>query len=236
MKLSNTMFCIGMVLALATVACAIAPANWVTKVSETRYTTGAANGSASDVTEGGNITILNINVGNRTSTDRWAGYLGNITNNAGGRLVLANSAATIFYQWSLNISNGGEVCAGEGTTYTWTSLSAATNAEIDTAWGFGVVSDNATRTFNDAAVAVNIASTTITPAYSADTGIQGAGTFFTTAVKDGTAAESDFLFCTNLNISATANGYDGSSVDYELIVPTTSGAATETYYFYAEIN
>jgi hypothetical protein len=51
----------------------------------------------------------------------------------------------------------------------------------------------------------------------------------------GSTTEGDFLFCVNASMAGAANGYDGKTVDYELIVPTTYGA-TETYYFYVELN
>ncbi len=207
---------------------AIAPASNVNWISDTSYTPGAA--SASDVTEGGNITVLNI-TGDQQSTERWAGYLGNVS--SASRIILANSdASSIFYNWTWDSSQGGEVCAGTDTSYTWASLAAAVDTNIDTAWGFGDVSDDAEATFDDGNKNFEIGGVTST-APSADTG-QSDG-YYTIALTDnaGGTSETDFIFCTNITSGGT--GYDGSTVDYEVIVPTSYGA-TETYYFYLEMN
>lgn len=206
---------------------AIAPAVNVNWIRESNLSVGAA--TASDTTEGGNITVLNITVGNQ-STFRWAGYLGNLSTDA--LIILANSAGTsIFYNWTWDTAEEGVVCAGQGTTYDWSNLTAATAAEIDTAWVFADASDDAEATFDDVAVSVVIHKTTVTPAFSADTGVSGG--FSTSPAKDNTGGESDFLFCVN-TVMAGGTGYDSSTVNYELIVPTTFGAS-ETYYFYVEM-
>ncbi len=210
-------------------AYAVSPAG-VQWIRDTTYTPGAA--TASDITEGGNITVLNI-TGMNQSTERWAGYLGNVSA-SGSLIVLANSNLDIFYNWSWDTSTGGEVCAGTDTTYTWSSLAAATAADIDTAWGFGDASDDAEATFDDGSRNFDIGGVAST-APTADTGQSGG--FYTFALTDnaGGTAETDFVFCANVSMSGTNNGYDGSTVDYELIVPTTYGA-TETYYFYVELS
>lgn len=210
-------------------AYAIAPAG-VTWISDTSYTPGAA--TASDVTEGGNITVLNITGANQ-STERWAGYLGNISS-AGSLIILANDATPtdVFYNWSWDSAQGGEVCAGTATSYTWASLEAAAATDLDSTWGFGDVSDDAEATFNDGTSTFEIGGASGS-APMADTGFSGGYETFLLEDTPGASAETDFLFCSN--ISAAGTGYDGTTVDYELIVPTTYGAH-ETYYFYLDVN
>ena len=212
-------------------AYAIAPAG-VTWIRDTSYSLGAAGASSSDVTEGGNITVLNI-TGVNQSTERWAGYLGNVSS-VGSLIVLANDASPIdiFYNWTWDSAQGGEVCAGTGTSYTWASLEAAAATDLDSTWGFGDVSDDAEATFDDGTGTFEIGGVSST-APKADTGFEDGYETFLLEDTPGASAETDFLFCSN--ISAAGTGYDGSTVDYELIVPTSYGA-TETYYFYLEVN
>jgi hypothetical protein len=97
----------------------------------------------------------------------------------------------------------------------------------------GDASDNATNTFDDGTTSIDIAALGPQAAPAADTG-QAAG-FLTAVLTDNPGTtKNDFLFC--VNTTAAANqGYDGTTVDYELIVPIDYGA-TETYYFYVELN
>jgi len=208
---------------------AIGPAG-VEWLRETNYDTAAAGASGQDTTEGGNITVLNITSAN-SSTERWAGYLGNIST-VNSNIVLANPTLDIFYSWDWDAANDGEICAGTATTYVWADLAAGAAADVDTVWVFGDVSDDAEATFDDGNANIDIAGSVIA-APSADTG--QANGFVTMLLTDqaAPAAEGDFLFCTNTSIGA-GTGYDGSTVDYELIVPTTYGA-TEDYYFFVEL-
>ncbi len=208
---------------------AIGPAD-VTWVSETNYLVGLSADS-SDETEGGNITVLNL-VEVNSSTRRWAGYLGDITA-ANAAIILSNPSLDIFYDWAWDTGEEAVVCAGQGTSYAWDSLVDATPAEIDAMWSFGDASDDAEATFDDAANQITIGSFTSTVANSADTGL--AAGFVTTSIRDANVAESDYLFCVDTDYAGVANAYDGTNADYELIVPITFGA-TETYYFYVELN
>ena len=206
-------------------AAAIAPAT-TTWISETRGTEAAAG---SDITEGGNITVLNLSVSE--ITDRWAGYLGNLS----GNITLRNAAGTAMYLWTWDATQGGEVCSGTAASYTWSALAVTTAAEIDNAWSFGGASDNATNTFTDGGCTGNITIAGIGPMATtmADTG--GAGGFETCAVEDaGAPAMDDLLFCSKVN-GAGDTAYDGTTVQWELMVPVTYGSS-DTYYFYAELN
>ena len=176
-----------------------------------------------------------MNAGN-VSTGRWAGYLGNLTS-TGTFIFLANAAGTsIFYNWSWDTAQEGEVCAGQSTSYTWSGLAAGTAPNLDTAWGFADASDDAEATFTDTQTVI-IGGITITGGISAATGAAAGDTFETNALVDvaGSTTEARFIFCTPTQMSGSANAYDGTTADYEIIVPTTYGG-TETYYFYTEMN
>jgi len=198
----------------------------VTVISDSRYGINASAGN--HTTEGGNVSEVNL-TGN-VSTDRWAGYYGNIT--AG--IVLAQSADTQFmYNWTWDSSSGGVVCASTGST-PLSSIMGATYADIDTAWSFTpTASDSAEKTFSNANCSQSFGATNMSDAYYADTGL--AGGFLTCAWKSVAApSKAEMLFCTNI----TQNGpiYNGETGDFELIAPAAYGTGVyETYYFYVSL-
>lgn len=186
----------------------------------------AGNTSGSDVTEGGNISA--VNVAGSTLTDRWAAYFGNVS----GTILLADSTNASVYTWAWTSSNGGEVCLSTGPAYVFTSAVAAVPSEIDTAFSLGAASDNATKTFTTTGCTLNfnsIASIINIPDVSTT------GGFVTCAIKAGGTAKANHAFCTKINDSGTA--YNSASANYQVMVPTEPVVATtETYYFYMELN
>lgn len=200
----------------------------VTWVSEVRYT--IPSGSADDITIAGNITGLNIDAS--AVTDKWAGYYGNVS----GSLTLRD-AANVFFRWIGDFTEG-VVCASQAASgISFTTLSNATGADIDTIWGFASdAPDSAVKTFvNTSTARINITGSEVNASVSAHTGPdQAADPFETLMVDDGAnAAKTDFLFCVEVKPGST--NYKGGTSDYELIVPV-DGAAKETYYFYAEVD
>ena len=187
------------------------------------------NGSAGNITtEGGNVT--NVSLYTNESTDRWAGFYGNVS----GNIVLAKSSNTTYlYEWPWNPSLGGVVCASTGPT-PLSSIMGATYADIDTAWGFlPTLTDSAANTFNNSNCSQKFGPATIANAYYADTGYSGG--FITCAWKAVAApSKAEMLFCTNI----TQNGplAVGGTGDFEMMVPTAYGtSAYETYYFYVNL-
>jgi len=192
---------------------------------------GNAN-AGSITTEGGNITSANVAA--NTLTDRWAGFFGNVTGNI---YLTDNSGNTTNYlfMWTAS-SPTGYVCVSENNNFPFGSATNATAAGIDGAWSFGAATDNATNTFTTSTCDITFYNpyVEITDTATAKNATNSA--FETCAIDDGTSspAETDFAFCTAINQSG--KNYLNQSADYELIVPTTVGSATETYYFYAELN
>lgn len=187
---------------------------------------GATAGS--DTTEGGNITYVSIT--STSLTDKWAAYYGNVS----GTINLTNGTNSVF-SWSWTSATGGEVCITQNNTGLIESLlTAATAANINTAFSHGVAADNATNTFTAANCTMNFAQATVSSAPYARHLSQS--TFYTCAIYDGagTSSKAGYLFCTN--ISTSGRTYHNQSFNYEIMVPTSPGTGTETYYFYAELN
>jgi hypothetical protein len=187
-------------------------------------------------TEGGNIT--NVNINGTTLTDRWASFWGGVT----GAIVLGNKT-TYVYQWAWDpTADAGEVCLSTASAYNFINATAATAADVDTAWSFtGVGSDTAAKTFvGGTCSALNFIHTSV----AAPIQITHASpsTFMTCGIHTeavGTA-KANFAFCTPIQVSGTGKNYNNVAANYEIMVPTADGtaspSATETYYFYAELN
>lgn len=185
---------------------------------------------SSVVTEGGNVT--NLNITGATLTDRWASFYGNTS----GSIVLTDANATNdVYFWTLNTSSSGLVCVSENGTFGWSSSAAATGAQVNSAWSLGTVADNATNTFtNSAACNINMSQAFVSS--SARVNHTGLSTYWTCAIGNGiNTVKTDFAFCTNITASGT--NWNGEATNYEIMVPTTPGIGTlETYYFYAQLS
>jgi len=205
----------------------------ITNVTDlTRWDPGISAGNL--ITEGGNISRANITAGARL-TDNWAGFIGNISG-LGIFLTDNESAASslYLYKWNWSSADGGVICATTNGSMGYMNISGATGADIDSIWGFGSVADNGTETFNGANCSLEFGSLFIYGADYADTGQPGG--FRTCAYKNAPApAKPNMLFCAPIHQNGTL--YNLQTGDYEMIVPTNSSlGATETYYFYININ
>jgi len=201
------------------------------------YGRWAAVGAAGSFdTEGGNISEVNVSAATQL-TDRWAGMFGQIT---ATEIVLKSSddsAGTHLYNWTAILD--GEICVSTGSNFDFSAIESATETEVDGQWTFGAVADNVTETYTGTTCSLVFAD--ITPANTANAHYidhMSSSSFWTCAYKDTSGApggQADLAFCTEINDSGT--NYKGNAVDYELMVPTNdSFGATETYYFFVEIN
>ncbi|MEM4166042.1 MAG: hypothetical protein QW255_01630 [Candidatus Bilamarchaeaceae archaeon] len=181
---------------------------------------------ANVTTEGGNVTQLNL-TGN-VSTEKWAGFWGDVA----GNIVLAPNTTAIFYSWTWSPANGGVVCAVAAQTgFDWTNLNPITATAIDTIWGFGTATDNATNTLTTTCnIVVNNQSVT----NSAGTTTGGSLTTCAIADSNTPTAKSDVAFCTTIQNNVPL--FNGQNGDYELLTATNAAlGSTETYYFWLEL-
>ncbi len=220
--MNKTLVMLALVIGIGLLA-AIQPAGGWTVVSSGNYTNTA---NANVTTVGGNVTNMNFN--SNISTNKWAGFWGNVS----GKTVLSPGTA-MFYTWTWTPTSGGDVCAvASPTGFNWAAIAITTATAINSVFGHGAATDNATNTLNDATCSVNVAGTSVTSTGN----YTGGGTAFQTcAIQDGAAtAKSDFAFC--VNITGAGNLFNGQTGNYELLVPTNKTlGSTETYYFWLEL-
>jgi len=214
-------------LLVGSLAFAIQPAEGWNVGSIGKY---SPTGNANVTTEGGNVT--NLNLSGNISTEKWAGYWGNVT----GRILLTpGPASQLFYSWAWDSSRGGEVCAiAASSGFDWSALQSTTAAYVDSIWGFGAATDNATNTYTANTCDLTIAGIAVTNTAGNTTGVGG---FESCVVADqaAPAAKQDLAFC--VKIDQNGNLFNGQTGDYELLAPTNMTAgAYETHYFWLELD
>jgi len=227
MQMRNLLALFGVLLFGAGLVMAISGANDLTVISRTHW---AGNIAASDTTEGGNITALNIN--GTTLTDRWASYYGNVT----GTIALTDGTNKVF-SWAWTPDSGGEVCLSTASAFNYVGALAATAAGVDTAWGFTSGSDTAAKTFSGTCSNLVFSQATVTSPIKI-THI-GSSTFTTCGIQTAVGtAKANFGFCTPIQNSTAGKAYNNVASNYEVMVPTadTTPTSTEQYYFYMELN
>ena len=238
MKMKNIKTKIALVvIAAILVSGYVSAGSWLVTPSavDTRWTEPSAG---SDETEGGNITQLNLT--SELLTQKWAAYYGNLT----GDISLRDTTGYTVFNWSWTIGDGAEVCASTASSFNWTDLENATEAAVDANWSFAAGDvDSAANTFSLYTEDFTIAGVTVNNVPSFTTGPETANDDFETGVMgDGdNATKIDFVFCVNADAAdCTGPGgcsYNNRPVNYELMVPTNEAAgATETFYFYVELN
>jgi hypothetical protein len=213
-------------LALMVVFCGIGFAQaenaTVSEVGQSGWSNATATATAINVS-GGNVS--NVDLSTSASTARWAGMYGDVT----GNLVLGESGDTQFmYAWTVSNAELGEVCVSQTASPAWASIAVTTRAEVDTAFGYAAGDDQAADFFTDGSVTLAIGGSSYDTTGASTLGTWEFGALETT----GTPGEADLVFCTN--ISQTANNYEGTAVDFEMMVPVTTGA-DDMYYFFLEL-
>lgn len=220
-------------LVLAGVVTASQPVNGsVSAGTQERYTP-PAGGAGSLITEGGNVTEVNIS-GTNSSTERWAGFYGNLS---GSNLVLGDSSGNEFYAWSVGLpSDLWKVYASENNNPTWSGLVAGTcsgDANCNS-WVYnGAWADNYTNTFTNTGSATFADITINNVPYTLSLSYNDTPSWPTYNLASG---QSSDIWAANVSTSTLAfNNQTG--VVYQLLVPANPDPDTSvTYYFYLEVN
>ena len=187
--------------------------------TESSYTPSSSAGST-NVTAGGtkeaNFTVT-------SSTSRWAGFYGTI----GGTITLADASSNYFKNWTITSIAGGYLYSSTATNPVFSSLSAAAATDMPTwlndssyadAWQ-NTFTAHEIKTFNAQSIDAN---------YTMTYNNAGTETFKTYSLKD---SSSNLIWAA---LAQSTTGYNGKSVDYQLLVPV-NGSTTTKYYFWVEL-
>ncbi len=188
--------------------------------SESSYNSAVSAGSSS-VTAGG---TAEANVTSTQSTSRWAGFYGSIN----GKIVLADATSHWFKNWTVSDVSGAYVYGSTASNPDFSTLAAATATDMPTWLNTTDAADNFQNTFG-ASESATFNGQAVTASYTETYNNAGTETFKTYALKDG---GSDLIWAALAQNDAT--GYNGNTVDYQLLVPV-NGATSTAYYFFLEL-
>ena len=215
----TTVLAILSVLLLTTPSLAVENAT-ISAGSESSYNASVSAGNTS-VTAGG---TKQVNINSVPSTSRWAGFYGSIS----ATIVLADASSNWFKNWTVSDVSGSIVYASDEAIIDWDNLSPANQTSDFPSWLTSDSADNWQNTFNNNEThTFNGQSLNVNYTYTYDNA--GTNTFKTYCLKD---TNSKLLWAALAQNDAT--GYNGGTVDYQLLVPV-NGASSTTYYFYFEL-
>jgi len=181
------------------------------------------------ITEGGNITPVNISA--YQVTGKWAGFWGNVS----GDIRLADSSNNIFYKWTINDPTGGVVYACNGTVSDW---SAANLAPLYASDGYlpsfliqGTDAFNSTFTQQETFISPSLTINAVNYTYTYQGG--SLGTDFKTYALRTTAG--DVLIWAG-KVKASSTSFKNTVADYQILAGVNAQPpATTTFYFYLEL-
>jgi hypothetical protein len=197
--------------------------------------------------QAGNVTQLDIQ-DNRT-TEHWQGYYGTVS----GEITLDNGKNETLYNWA-NANPNGEIYASNTSAVSWANVTC-----VNFTGSFETEDDGARSTlntslledfFNIGATAPDGVNETFTSQFSG-----------TLEVGSKTLTTSDYcpmayMFVNNMSQSTTfkevlltdnvssvwtgilehdQDGFDGTDMDFQMIVPENSGEGITNYYFFVEL-
>ena len=203
----------------------------VMPASAAPVSTGNSTASGGDITE--------INFSDVTSsTLKWQGYFGNVTNESGENGLQLENSGNVMYSWDYDLSNlAGNIFAtlDDAMDITrWGQLGSATPDDIDTAYNFtSSNSDSANNTFSSSET-LTIAGNSVNGPYVQTYNATLVPTWKTVALSrlDGSNM-TDFVFAGMIDSNQEA--FDGTTKDFQMVVPVNASVSPQTYYFYVEL-
>lgn len=232
-------------LVLAFMAVAVDKSDAVSGGSLTVGTSGRLTntGAGSKATRAGNVT--QVDVTSTKSTVKWAGYFGQVTT----ALQLGYDSNVLYNFGSGNNSQIKSVFAAPDALFDFSNLLAASVGAVDSAWGFSITDkDSATSAFNGTTTIATVASVPAANLISYNAMVAFNATVWTGGNQNNTAYKSglftdlaspvqEFDFAFGVAVDADKRDFRNTTVvDYELMVPVnTTGAGTETYYFFLDV-
>ncbi|GEM_PF-1540170 len=179
------------------------------------------------IAEGGNTTPANLAA--QSKTKAWQGFWGNVS----GNITLEDTSADVFYDWNLT-NKTGEVLASRNNSIDFTTIAGIETCTVDEDLT-GNGNDATSKTFTNASVNFEIAGTNITAACQTFPYVNSApqSTDFEEIITSATGVTSIYVS----KINASAIGFNGATVDYQIMVPENRTKNTvETYYIWVEFD
>jgi hypothetical protein len=181
--------------------------------------------------QAGNVTQLDID--QTRITDIWQGFFGNVS----GQIVLENAAGNNFYDWSYTKVTG-EIYATRNVVQDWTTVNCTNSTQWETEESTLNIPSYATDGINETY------NSTLHPSFMVGNRIIH-GCQSTRPYNSSGMPGEFWNILLNSNSTTTvytalladnSNGFDSTTVDFEILVPTDKDTGKSTYYFYAELN
>ncbi len=212
-----------LILAAMTVMAYAQPLGASTQVGTPQTITSGTPGNAT--AQGGNITLVNLT--GRGRVNAWQGFYGQVS----GNFSLEDTTGDVLYAWDIT-NHTGEVFASRFSTIDFTTVAGVTTCTVDEDLT-GNGRERTNRTFTNATVNFTIGTVSITEACRTYTYVSNAtSTNWEEIIINATGVTSIYV----VKINESTPVFDGTSQDYQMIVPDNRTAATTVYYFYAEFD
>jgi hypothetical protein len=197
--------------------------------------------------QAGNVTQLDIQ-DNRT-TEHWQGYYGTVT----GEITLDNGKNETLYNWA-NANPTGEIYASNTSLVTWANITCVNltgNGSLEGTIARSKLNGSALESFFNISINEKDGINETFSQVFSGTAVIGSKTI--------TAADScpmAYMFVNNMSQSSTFKelllsdnvssiwtgilesdqpGFDGSNMDFQMIVPENMAEGTTNYYFFVEL-
>jgi len=182
--------------------------------------------------QAGNVTQLNINQSRITQI--WQGYYGNVS----GQIVLENSGGDRFYDWTYTAVTG-EVYASRNTIPDWSTINCTNSTQWEAEESSLNIASADTDGINETYDTVThptfqVGTKTIPSNYCQATrpyNNAGAPGAWYNVLMNSNSTNTVYVVV----LSEDQTAFDGSTADFELLVPTDKSSGLATYYFYVEL-
>lgn len=200
-------------------------------ISNTKFVLSDPDLNQTNMTaQGGNVSMLFVNAGQDSSI--WQGFFGTIS----GGFVLENAQGHTMYDWSI-VQASGEVMASRKIISDWTSINCSNQTEIYEEEYRLNIPNSSVQGINDTFVS------TAHPVF--DIGYIALDNCRSTLTDNSTAEKVVFwnvILNTDENTTVYVSlvddntiGFNGTAVDYQLLVPTNLTTSTALYNLYLDL-
>ncbi|MBN2423269.1 hypothetical protein JXB41_08660 [Candidatus Woesearchaeota archaeon] len=191
----------------------------------------AASNASNATAVAGNVTLITVDMTQITGI--WQGYYGSVT----GGIVLENAGGQTFYDWNL-VDAVGEIVATRNTVSDWSNINCTNQTQIYDEEALLNITNTTSDRIND--TFTNISHPSFSIASRTMSNCRATRTY------NSTTSQSVFwnvLLSTNeTNVVYTVImdndviGFNGTIVDFQLLVPVNKDSGEATYFFYVELD
>lgn len=228
MRKSTGIVFVAIGLILATYSVAAAPTGASTSTSNANAT-ASTSGSDSVAIEAG--AVSQVDVSSDSLTEKWSGFYGAIS----GNKILGDGSSN-FYEWTSSDPTGAKVITVPTGNSAPSAINAVSNPNTFLGSGFNNAdhSDTANKTFNRTEEVTFDGTATATAAIDTYNSTGQSDGNFTTFLAENSDDTGQPVYIAEGTGSET--GFNGNTVDYQMLVGVGESASSKTFDFYLELS